>query len=138
MRPGLVPERRVRQNDEGTYSLYSGDEEIIRGLTEDDVVSFYMEYTEQPPEPPRLAAVSNAEPKPSRAGATIAPACSRDRRPVRRGRQLALLPHADFVKRAMERDPNIRPMTMALLLNQYGVRVHSLNPVRSIMEYCER
>ncbi|GEP05314.1 hypothetical protein [Methylobacterium oxalidis] len=131
----------MRQNDEGTYSLYSGDEEIIRGLTEDDVVSFYMEYTDQPTEPSRAgdaAVVSNAEAKPSRASATFAPTCSRDRRPVRRGRQLALLPHADFVKRAMERDPNIRPMTMALLLNQYGVRVHSLNPVRSIMEYCER
>ncbi|WP_162560644.1 hypothetical protein [Methylobacterium durans] len=143
MRQNPIPEQRVRRNHQGSHSLYAGSEEIIRGLTEEDVVNFYMEMTGAPSKPPDLDECAPPSGQSVRAlPKTVIPAQQqRERRrgpPPRRGRPLALLPHADFVRKAMDRNPNIRPMTMALLLNQYGVKVHSLNPVRSIMEYCER
>ncbi|WP_162560612.1 hypothetical protein [Methylobacterium durans] len=140
MRQILSVPSRVRENEHGSYSLYDGDEEVISGLSYDDMVAFYFETTNGkfnlvPAEPADMTARAVPE---TRAG-EARPAARHARRPARRrGRQLSLLPHAAFVRKAMERDPNIRPMMMALLLNQYGVKVHSLNPVRSIMAYCER
>lgn len=146
MRQILSEPSRVRENDHGSYSLYVGNEEVISGLTYDDMVAFYLESTGGTVEvrdvrpadaAPRLALPeASAGSRPRTAEAR--PGAPTARRPARRrGRQLSLLPHAEFVRKAMERDPHIRPMKMALLLNQAGVKVHSLNPVRSIMAYCE-
>lgn len=136
---------RVRENGRGSYSLYAGDAEVISGLSHDDVVAFYVAHvegstlceTETKPASQRAPATHDGE------GARLAPLPAqqrtrRDRMPARRGRTLALMPHIGLVRSAMQQDPRIRPMTMALLLNQSGVRVHSLRPVESIMAYCSR
>lgn len=134
---------RVRENGHGSHSLYAGDAEVISGLSHDDVVAFYLAHvegnvfgeTETRSVSQRAPLAHDGE------GARPAPLPAqyrsrRDRTPARRGRKLTLMPHIGLVQSAMQQEPGIRPMTMALLLNQSGIRVHSLRPVESIMAYC--
>ncbi|GEP07720.1 hypothetical protein [Methylobacterium oxalidis] len=136
---------RVRENGRGSHSLYAGDAEVISGLSHDDVVAFYIAHVEgstlceaDTRSVSQRAPVAHAGEKGSSVPLAAQHRSRRDRTPARRGRKLALMPHIGLVQSAMQQDPRIRPMTMALLLNQSGVRVHSLRPVESIMAYCSR
>ncbi|MER2269210.1 hypothetical protein [Methylobacterium oxalidis] len=136
---------RVRENGRGSHSLFAGNTEVIAGLSHDDVVAFYMAHVvgstlceaENRPASQHAPAAHDRE-KASSVPRAARHRSRRDRTPARRGRKLALMPHIELVRSAMQQDPRIRPMTMALLLNQSGVRVHSLRPVESIMAYCSR